>query len=67
MFTADDFKVMERKCPEERDELLRLLGIKVSLPFAEDDFPSYEKLDMTIKEKMNLSSRVTQKFLTRTV
>ena len=52
MFTADDFKIMERKCPEERDELLRLLDIRVSLPFAEDDFQSYEKLDMTIEEKI---------------
>ena len=48
MFTASDFKIMERKCPNERDKLLKLLEIKVSLPFAEDDFKSYESLDVTI-------------------
>lgn len=52
MFTADDFKIMERKCPKERDELLSLLGIDVSLPYAEDDFKSYDELDITIEKKI---------------
>ena len=52
MFTASDFKIMERKCPNERDKLLKLLEIKVSLPFAEDDFKSYESLDVTIEKKL---------------
>lgn len=52
MFTASDFKIMARKCPDARDKLLKLLGIRVALPFAEDDFKSYEDLDITIEKKI---------------
>lgn len=52
MFTPSDFKIMERKCPEERDELLKLLGITVALPFDEDDRKAYEELDIAIESKL---------------
>lgn len=62
MFTPSDFKIMERKCPNERDKLLKLLGIKDALPFAENDFKAYEKLDIKIEKtlaaKLNSSSVV---------
>ena len=53
MYTAADFKLMRRICPDEMNDLLNNLGIKIPDFNSKDEFEIYSELDEEIDAKIS--------------